>query len=133
MAEVFAADGTTGGSTGIVGLTGKAQPLVRWGTRGMDDRPIVSARIYTSSVHGGTKNAFRFFVDFDTWVEAGTTGLGYAIADRIETLFNFTNMNSTARTNPQDFSTTLRAMEPLPELDEGRERVLVTYECRWNR
>jgi hypothetical protein len=120
MAEVFAADGTTGGSTGIVGLTGKAQPLVRWGTRGMDDRPIV-------------RNAFRFFTDFDVWVEAGTTGLGYAIADRIETLFNFTNMNSTARTNPQDFSTTLRAMEPLPELDEGRERVLVTYECRWNR
>ena len=133
IAEVFAADGTTGGSTGIVGLTGKAQPLVRWGDRGMNDRPIVSARIYTPRVHGGTKDAFRFFTDFDVWVEAGTTGLGDTIAGRVEALFNFTNMHSTARTNPQDFATTLRGIEPLPELDEGRNRVSVTYECRWNR
>lgn len=133
VVEVFEADGSTSGSTGIVGLTGKANPIVSWGDRGMNDRPVIAFHLPTASVRGGTKDALRYTAQFDIFVEGNSTGLEEQIADRIETVLTQPNLNSTARASPVDVAPYLRARRELPELDEGRNRIQLEYDFWFNR
>lgn len=133
IAEVFAADGSTSGSTGIVGLTGKANPIVRWGDRGMNSRPIVTYMQTGSRIRRGTFDALVLSAQFDVWVDGDSTGLEESIADRIEAVLTQANLNSTARTYPVDVAPYLRGRRELPELDEGRRRLVLDYELWFNR
>lgn len=133
IAEVFAADGSTSGSTGLVGLTGKANPIVRWGDRGMNERPIVTYFQPSSRIRRGTFDAMVLNVQFDVWVDGDSTGLEESIADRIEAVLTQPNLASTARTYPVDVAPYLRGRHEVPELDEGRRRLVITYDFWWNR
>lgn len=127
VAEVLAS------STTLVALTGKAQPVVRWGDRGMTDRPVVTYMVPSSRIRRGTKNALVLTAQFDCWVEPSSTGLEEAMADAIEAILTQPNLNSTARTNPVDVAPYLRQRREVPELDEGRRRLLMEYEFWFNR
>ena len=127
IAETFAA------STTLVSLTGKAQPVVRWGDRGMNDRPIVTYFVPSSRIRRGTKDGLVLTAQFDCWVEPDSTGTEEAMADEIERVFTHSNLNSTARTSPVDVAPYLRSRREVPELDEGRRRLLMEFECWMNR
>lgn len=133
MAEVVEGDGSTSGSTGIVGLTGKANPLVQWGDRGMNDRPVISFFQPNGRPRRGTKDALVVTGQFDVFVEANSTGLEEQIADRLEAIMTHTNLNSTARSTPVDVAPYMRARRQLPELDEGRMRVQLEFDFWFNR
>lgn len=133
IAETFAADGSTSGSTGIVGLTGKAQPVVRWGDRGMALRPIVTYYVDSSRFKEGVEGRMELGATFDVFVEGESTGLEEQIADRVEALMTFSNLNSTARTYPVDVAPTLTNRAPAAELDEGRRRLRLQFDLVWNR
>jgi hypothetical protein len=132
IAEIFAADGTSTGSTGIAGLTKKSQPFVRWGDDGMNDRPIITGFVATAPMRTGARDAVRPSLDFDVWVEQGST-IAEEIADRIEAVFTNVNLGSTARTSPVNVAPYLRGREPIPELDDGRRRIKLRYELNWYR
>jgi len=127
IAETFAASKT------LTTLTGKAQPVVRWGDRGMNDRPIITYFVPSSRIRRGTKDGFVFTTQFDVWVEPDSTGTEEAIADEIEAVFTHSNLNSTARTYPVDAAPYLRQRREVPEMDEGRRRLLMEFECWMNR
>ena len=135
LAEIYGADGSTSGSTGIVGITGKAAPFVRWGDDRMSDRPILVGSIGPTRTTEGAFDAMIFPLDVHIFVEAGSTGKAEALADRVEAVTTQANLSSTstARSSSVDVAPTLRGIDPLPELDEGRQRLVVRYECRWNR
>lgn len=127
IAEVLA------GSSALVALTGKAQPVVRWGDRGMNDRPIITYFQPSSRIRRGTKDGFVMTAQFDVWVEPDSTGTEEAIADEIERVLTQSALNSTARTTPVDVAPYLRQRREVPELDEGRRRLLLEFEFWWNR
>ena len=127
IGEVLAA------STTLVSLTGKAQPVVRWGDRGMTARPVVSYFVPSSRIRRGTKDGLVLTAQFDVWVEPDSTGTEEAIADEIEVVLTQVNLNSTARTNPVDVAPYLRQRREVPELDEGRRRLLMEFEFWFNR
>lgn len=127
IAEAFAA------STKLVSLTGKAQPVVRWGDRGMNDRPVITYFVPSSRIRRGTKDGLVLTAQFDVWVEPDSTGTEEAIADEIERVLTHSNLNSTARTNPVDVAPYLRQRRELPEMDEGRRRLLMEFEMWFNR
>lgn len=127
IAETFA------NSTRLVGLTGKAQPVVRWGDHGMNDRPIVTFMIVSGRYRGGTKDALVYRAQFDVFVEPSSTGIEEAIADEIEAVLTNSNLGSTARTNPVDAAPYLRSRREIPELDEGRRRLTLEYDLWFNR
>lgn len=127
ISEVFAA------STKLVTLTGKAQPIVRWGDRGMNDRPIITYFVPTSRIRRGTKDGLVLTAQFDCWVEPDSTGTEEAMADEIERVLTHSNLNSTARTTPVDVAPYLRQRREVPELDEGRRRLLMEFEFWFNR
>lgn len=132
MTEIAAADGTSTG-TGLVGLTGKASPLVRWGDRGMRDLPVMVGFLPVSVPTRGPKDALVMTVQLDAYTEADNTGLAWKMADRCEAIFTQTAFASTSRTNPVDVIPYLRVRRDQPELDEGRMRVMMEFEMRFNR
>ena len=129
VAEVFAA------STRMTGLTGKAAPVVEWGDKGMNDRPIVTWYQPSAAIRKGTKDAFRLDVSLDVWVDADSTNQALAeqIADEVEAVFTTPNLKSTSRTVPVDAAPYLRMRWPMPELDEGRHRLHLEYEVWYTR
>jgi hypothetical protein len=127
IAETFAA------STTLVSLTGKAQPVVRWGDRGMNDRPVITYWVPSSRIRRGTKDGLVLTAQLDVWVEPDSTGTEEAIADEIEAALTHSNLNSTARTSPVDVAPYLRTRREVPELDEGRRRLLMEWEFWFNR
>lgn len=130
LAEVVEGDSTTGG---LVALTGKAKPMVRWGDRGMNDRPIITYFVPSSRRRTGTKDALVLGVQFDIWVEANSTGTENKIADRLETVITHTNLSTGTRTNPVDVAPYWGPRRELPEMDEGRQRLTLECDFWFNR
>lgn len=130
LTEVVVADT---GADGLVTLTGKAAPLRRWGDRGMNSMPIIVGYFPTGTPTGGPKDALVLGLQLDCYSETNSAGLAWDIADRVEVVFTNTNMKSTARTNPVDVIPYLRGRRDLPELDEGRMRVMMEWDVRFNR
>jgi len=133
LAEVFAADTSTGPTQGLTVLCGNANPIVRWGDRGMNDRPIVAYYVAGGAYRSGVKDALRIGARFDVFTEANATGLAEKIADRIEAVVTNSNLSSTARTTPVDVAPYPRGRRELPELDEGRNRIVLEYDFWFNR
>ena len=126
LAEIVEADTGTGG---LVTLTGKARPMVSWGDKGMNSRPIITYYVPNSRRRHGTKDALVLDAQFDAHVDLSSTGLEEQLIDRLETIITHTNLSSTARTNPVDVAPYWGARRELPELDEGRRRL--TLECQF--
>jgi len=130
MTEVAVADT---GAGGLATLTGKTAPLLRWGDRGMNNLPIIVGFFPTAPPTRGAKDALRVGVQLDCYSEANNAGLAWQLADRCEAVFTNVNLASTARTNPVDVIPYLRNRRDMPELDEGRMRVMLELEMRFNR
>ncbi len=134
IVEVVEADGSTSGSTGIKGITGKANPICKDGDRGQNvARPIITHLFPTGEFRGGTKDAMRFTGQFNVFVENDSTGTAEALADRLEAIMTHTNLNSTARTVPVDVTPYLRARREMAEQLEGRRVVILEMEYWMNR
>ena len=133
IAEVFQADISTGSTKGLTVLMGTTRPVVSWGDKGMNTRPIIAYHVPASRIRRGTKDALVLTGIFDVFVEEDSTGTEEAIADRVEAILTQANLNSTARTNPVDVAPYLRGRRELPELDEGRRRLQVEFEMWFNR
>ena len=129
--EVCKADTTA--TIGLVALTGKTYPLLRWGDRGMNSMPIIVGYFPTATPTRGPKDALMLSLQLDCYSETDNAGKAWKIADRIEAVFTNVNMKSTARTNPVDVIPYLRSRRDLPELDEGRMRVMMEWDVRFNR
>ena len=130
--EIVEADTSTGSTKGITVLTSKASPLIVWGDRGMNNRPIITWRAYAIPRHG-SKDALNIKAELDIFAEANNSGLEEKIGDRLEAILTQANLSSTARTNPVDVAPTMTARRSLPELEEGRRRLLVEFDLRFNR
>ena len=130
LAEVVQGDTSTGG---LVALTGSSRPMVRYGDKGSNARPIITYFVPTSRRRMGTKDALVLGVQFDIWVEANSTGTENKIADRLETLITHSNLNSTVRTNAVDVAPYWGPRRELPELDVGRKRLTVYCFFWFNR
>ena len=134
IVEVAEADGSTGGSTGIKGITGKPNPMRRNGDPGADtSRPIITHLFPTAEFRFGTKDALRITSQFNCLVENDSTGQAEALADRLEAIMTNTNMNSTARTTPVDVIPYPRARREFTEQDKGRRTVVLEVEWWFNR
>ncbi|MFA6044194.1 MAG: hypothetical protein WC718_04360 [Phycisphaerales bacterium] len=121
------------GAGGLVALSGKTDPLLRWGDRGMNSLPVIVGFFPTGTPTKGPKDALVLGLQLDFYTETNSAGLAWDMADRMETVFTNTNMASTARTNPVDVIPYLRARRDMPELDEGRIRVTQEWNVRFNR
>ena len=129
--EVCTADTSSG--VGLVALSNKTYPLLRWGDRGMNSLPIIVGYFPTGTPTGGPKDALVLGLQLDCYSETDNAGLAWKLADRVEAIFTNTNMKSTARTNPVDVIPYLRGRRDMPELDEGRMRVMMEWDVRFNR
>lgn len=122
------------GSTALVNLCGgEANPLRKWNDIGSGKRPIVAGRIDDGRILGGSSDPFLWRLTLDVFVEFDSTGLAAAIADVLEDIITFTNLNSTGGVTAVDVAPTLRNRFPLPELDEGRDRLTLQWGLRHNR
>ena len=134
IVEVVEADGSTSGSTGIVGITQLANPIRRDGDPGADNtRPIITHLFPAGEFRFGTKDAMRLDGQFNARVENDSTGQAEALLDRIEAIMTHTNLNSTARTTPVDVVPYLRARREFTEQDKGRRTVTLEVEYWFNR
>lgn len=132
-AEIVEADGSTSGSTGVVGLMSKANPIVPWGDRGMNTLPIIATLFPASAITRGAKEAALVTATADIITEPSATGLAWNIADRLVAITTQSNFNSTARTTAVDVLPQERTRRDLHSLEEGRQRVQVEWEFRFNR
>ncbi len=122
------------GSTALVNLCGgEANPLRKWNDIGSVGRPIVAGRVDDGRLLGGSNDPFAWVLTLDVFVEFDSTGLAAAIGDVLEDIINFTNLNSTGGVAPVDVAPTLRNRFPLPEVDEGRDRLSLRWGLRHNR
>jgi len=131
IVEIIEADSTT---VGVPGLIGKTHPLVNWGSRGMNQRPIIAAYLATHTPRRGSRDALQIGATFDVFVDDNSTGLAGLVGDRLETILTNTEFQSTARTVAVDAApreAPLRRYQP--ELDEGRTRLTLDWEFRLNR
>jgi len=134
LVEVAEADGSTSGSTGILGITKKPNPLLKDGDRGADtSRPIVTHLFAAGEFRGGTKDAMRLDGQFSIRVENDSTGKAEALADRVEAIMTHANLNSTARTVPVDVTPYMRGRREFTEQDEGRRTLVLDVEYWFNR
>lgn len=133
LAEICQADTSTGPTKGLTVLMNTSRPIVRWGDKGMNSRPIIAYHVPAERIRRGTKDALVLTGIFDIFVEESSTGTEEAIADRLEAIVTHTNLNSTARTNPVDVAPFFRSRRELPDLDEGRRRLQVEFEMWFNR
>lgn len=121
------------GAGGLVTITGKTYPLLRWGDRGMNALPVIVGFFPVGTPTRGPKDALVLGLQLDCYTETGSAGLAWQMADRVETILTNVNLASTSRTNPVDVIPHLRARRDLPELDEGRMRVTMEWDLRFNR
>lgn len=134
IVEVAEADGTTGGSTGIVGITGKANPMRKDGDRGQDTlRPIITHLFPAGDFRSGTKDAVILTGQFNARVENDSTGTAEALLDRVEAIMTHSNLNSTARATPVDVIMYFRGRREFTEQDEGRRTVTLEVDYWFNR
>ena len=134
LVEIVEADGSTGGSTGIKGITGKPNPLRKDGDRGADTtRPIITHLFPAAEFRRGTKDALLLTSQFNIRVENDSTGMAEALADRLETIVTQTNLNSTARSVPVDVLPYWRARREFTEQEEGRRTLVLEAEMWFNR
>lgn len=124
------------GSTALVSLCGgESNPLRAWYDIGVANRPIVAGRVDQGRLRGGSDDPWNWMLTLDVFVEFDSTGRAAAIADVLEGLITFTNLNSTGgmTTTPVDVAPQLRRRLPQPELDEGRNRLTLEWDLRHNR
>lgn len=133
IVEVAELDGSSTGSTGLAGITGRASPVLKAGDRGQNTRPIITHLFPAGEFRGGTKDAVRLTGQFNVMVENDSTGTAEALADRLEVIMTHTNLNSTARTVPVDVVPYPRARQELSEQDEGRRTLVLEFEYWFNR
>ena len=132
--EIVEADSSTTTPRGLTVIMGTTHPMVRWGDRGMNTRPIITYLGPNAVPRRGAKDALLVDGQFDIWVESNSTGLEERIADRLEAIITQTNLASTKRTNPVDVAPTLRARRDLSTLaEEGARRLTIEIELRFNR
>ncbi len=133
IVEVVEADGSTSGSTGIVGIIG-ANPIRKDGDPGADTaRPIITHLFPAGEFRLGTKDAMVLDGQFSVRVENDSTGQAEALADRLEAIMTHTNLNSTARTSPVDVLPYLRGRREFTEQDKGRRTLILEVEYWFNR
>jgi len=133
IVEIVEADSTT---IGIPGLIGKAHPLVNWGSRGMNQRPIVAAYTAVMTPRKSSRDQLVVQTTFDVFVDDDSTGLAAKVGDRLEAILinSVLNSTSTARSYTVDAAPQAAPSRRYqPELDEGRTRLTLDWEFRLNR
>jgi len=131
MVEIVEADSTT---VGIPGLFDKAHPLVNWGSKGMNHRPIIAAYLVDLTPRRGSRDALQIGATFDIFVNDNSTGLAGKAGDRLEAILTNTEFQSTARTTTVDAAPQAAPKRRYqPELDEGRTRLTLDWKFRLNR
>ena len=133
IVEIVEADSTT---VGIPGLLAKAHPLVNWGSRGMNQRPIIAAYTAVMTPRRSSRDQLVVQTTFDVFVDDDSTGLAAKVGDRLEAILTnpVLNSTSTARSCTVDAAPQAApARRYQPDLDEGRTRLTLDFEFRLNR
>lgn len=131
IVEIVEADSTT---VGIPGLLGKANPLVAWGDRGMNDRPIIAAYTAVLTPRQGSVDQLQIAATFDIFIDDDSTGLAASVGDRLEDILTNTEFSSSVRTVSVDAAPQADPVRRYqPELDEGRTRLTLDWEFRLTR
>jgi hypothetical protein len=122
--------GDTAPGVGLVALTGKTVPIIRWRdlVQIVNEPPIVAAQIFSADRNSGAPEKLLCGVQFDAIVPHGSEGLESQIADRIETIMTVTNFLAEGL----DVEIDVRQRRPL-DFEEGRRRIEMDFDMAMKR
>ena len=122
--------GDTVPDVGLVALTGKTVPIVRWRdlVQIVNKPPIVAAQVFSADRSSGAPEKLLCGVQFDAIVLHGSEGLESQMADRIEEIMTVTTLLAEGL----DVQVDVRQRRPL-DFEEGRRRIEMDFDMAMKR
>lgn len=120
----------TEAGVGLVALTGRERPIVRWRSEMDHDPPVVAVQAVPAQRWGGVPDKWQVDVTFAAVAPfSGADGLEWTLLERIERRFTHEALSAKGLDAAVDW----RSAEPGPEVEQAGDRADARYEVELTR